>query len=347
MQSALCPTRVAAAAAALTLALAGCDDDSPSGAGGEEAEAARAAAAAGGDDALLATVGDRAITTADVERRLQELSPYERARYNSIEHKRRLVENLVRIEVLAQEAEARGYDDHPDVVRATRELMIHRMMNDVLAEEAAIEEVSEDELRAYYEERAGEFDRPEEVRVSAIVTDRRELAEELAETAQGASPREFRNLVDEHSLDAESRDRGGDLGYFPRDAEELPREVVEAAFELAKGEVSGVVEARGGDYFILARTGYREPIARDFDDVRRQVRRDYDSEERERAEDEFLAELRDAAEIEIDGDALAEVEISAGAPAAAGGDRDSGDRDLRGEDDHRGEDDLTPAPPND
>lgn len=309
----------------------------------DEGAEARAIAAEGEP---LAKVGDRVITTGDVERRLEALSPYERARYNSREQKQRLVDNMIRLEVLAQAAEERGFDEHPDVVRAANELMIQHMMRDFLAEEVAPDAISEDELRAFYEEQREAFHRPEQVRVSAIVTGDRGRAEQLAAEAEDASPREFRDLVEAHSIDADSRDRGGDLGYFSRGEDELPEPVVEAAFELGDGDATGVIDGGDGTYYVLARTGFRPAVERDFEDVRRQVRSDYERKAREEARDRFIGELREEAEVEIDDAALAEVEIPAGGPAAGSSDRSSERSEHRvGEGETPGALDELEAPP--
>jgi peptidyl-prolyl cis-trans isomerase C len=260
----------------------------------------------------LATVGDVVLTTADVERRLADLSPYERARYTSLEHRRELLDNMIRFEVLAQEALRRGFDEHPDVVRTVKELMIQRMMDERLAE-LDPGAISTEELRAFYEARAEEFHRPEEVRASVIAVADEARAQALAEEAKGASPRRFRELVEAHSIDATTRERGGDLRYFTRDTDELPAAIVEAAFAAEAGEVVGPVvdssASRGEVHYIVKRTGYRPAVEHSFEDVIPQIRNRLYRQNRASAQADFIAELRDRTRIEVREDALEAIDI--------------------------------------
>ena len=62
---------------------------------------------------VVATVGDDVITAEEFKKRLDETSPFLRARYNTVERKKEFLENLVRNELLAQEAQRRGLDKAP------------------------------------------------------------------------------------------------------------------------------------------------------------------------------------------------------------------------------------------
>ena len=303
---------LATAALAAALALAACapaDDVDP-------ARAASPTASPGSEGAPLATVGDHIITTGDVERRLGALSPYERARYSSIEQKRELVDNMIRFEVLAQEALRRGFGDHPDVVRAMKEVMIQKMMEDLLAGERDPGDIPEDELRAFYDERTEEFHRPEQVRASVIVVDDEARAEALAAEASGASPRAFRELVEAHSIDAITRARGGDLRYFTRETDELPAPLIDAAFSAGSGEVKGPIASGDGSYFIIKRTGHRAEVERPFEDVMRQLRNRVYRQNRTDAQARFIDELREEAEIEVSEDELRKLEPPTGDAAS-------------------------------
>src|SRR5687767_6322145 len=48
------------------------------------------------------------ISRAELEQRIAEMSPFARARYQTLEQKREYVEGLARFELLAREAESRG-----------------------------------------------------------------------------------------------------------------------------------------------------------------------------------------------------------------------------------------------
>jgi foldase protein PrsA len=80
-----------------------------------------------------------------------------------------------------------------------------------------------------------------------LVTTAEQAEAILAQLQQGA---DFATLAQTFSLDVSTRDRGGDLGYFPRGLLLAP-ELEEAAFELAPGQVSGVVHSELLGYHVL------------------------------------------------------------------------------------------------
>jgi parvulin-like peptidyl-prolyl isomerase len=62
----------------------------------------------------------------------------------------------------------------------------------------------------------------------------------LGELNAGAN---FAELARRESEDVSTAANGGDLGWFPRDAPLMPPQVLEAAFALQAGEISGVVNS--------------------------------------------------------------------------------------------------------
>src|SRR3954471_4812152 len=57
---------------------------------------------------VVAKIGSETITAAEFKKRLDETSPFLRARYNTVERKKEFLESLIRNELLAQEAERQG-----------------------------------------------------------------------------------------------------------------------------------------------------------------------------------------------------------------------------------------------
>ncbi|MBN1859119.1 peptidylprolyl isomerase [Candidatus Bipolaricaulota bacterium] len=129
---------------------------------------------------------------------------------------------------------------------------------------------SEEQLRSYYELNIIDYDQPEEVRASHILVADRDLADQLrTELLAGA---DFAELATAYSEDAGSRESGGDLGWFGRG--QMVSEFEEAAFSLASGEISDVVETDYGYHLILV-TDRREHTTPSFADVEDDVRADY------------------------------------------------------------------------
>lgn len=316
---------VLAGAAALT----GCQRSSDDGGEGSEGQVPGLPTQSDEDlDTPLAKIDGEVITVRQFQDRINQQSPYIRARYKSREKKKEFLQNLVRFEVLAREAKTRGFDEHPDVIRTMKQVMIQKLMKDEFKDRVKPEDISEEDMRAFYEEHENEYNKPAEVRVSAIILDDESTAKRIAKKAHGAAGKTnkgFRELVSQHSVDERSKLRGGDLRYFSKDAEEIPKPVVEAAFELEKtGDVAGPIDAGDGRFYIIKQTGNRRAIHKSFEQVQRQIQNRLYRRERTQAQKDFISELKQKAKIEIYEDNLEKIRVESsdgegkGAPGASG-----------------------------
>src|SRR5262249_25456287 len=133
---------------------------------------------------VLARVDDVVITVQEFEELINRKAPYVRARYSSVDARKEVLDSLVRTEVLAKEAKARGLDKHPDVVRATKQIMIQKLMKAEFEDKIKPENVTEAEMKGYYDKNNSEFNKPEQMRVSAIVLRSKATAEDVAKQAR-------------------------------------------------------------------------------------------------------------------------------------------------------------------
>jgi len=305
---------------ALVAAAPACRTSEADGRGQGEG-AGKAAVAPGDLSATLAVMDGVVITVKDLQDAINRQSPYVRSRFKSREEKRQFLDNMVRFEVLAAEATRRGLDRDPEVVQTMKSAMITKLLKQEL--EAGIEpdDVPEAEVKAFFEANRAEYERPEEVRVSAVILKDRRRAEEVARQAkgeQGRSNKGFRELVARHSVDEETALRGGDLRYFHRGSKEVPAEVVEAAFALERtGDVAGPIAA-GGRFYVIKQTGRRKAVSKTYEQVARQIRAELFEKKREAAQKQFVEGLRARAKIELHEENLAKVKVesSGGTPAS-------------------------------
>lgn len=264
--------------------------------------------------AILATVGDRKITVADLEQQIGRKPPYLRARYASAEQKKTLLDDTVRFEALAQEAARRGYDKDPEVVLAAKQQMISRLMAKDFESTQSAAGIPDADIERYYGEHRAEFSKPEEVRVSEIVTSDESKARKACTEAKaragvaGPDLRSFRDLVSAYSEDEASRANGGDVGSFSSDTTAVPSPVVEAAFRLKIGEISGPVKA-GGRWVVLLltqkRSGFERPLADVKDEIRQRLFRDA----HERAMAAFIEAAEERASVARHDENLAKVVV--------------------------------------
>ena len=268
----------------------------------------------------LAKIDDVVISVADFQTRINQQSPYVRARYTSLERKREFLDNLVRFEVLAKEAERRGYQNDDEVQRTMKQVMIQRLMKEEFDTSVKLEDITDDECRKYFEAHGDEFNKPEEIRVADIVVKDAATGKKVLSDPRikGVEPAGFRELVAQYSTDAATKDRGGDLRYFDAKSKELPPEIVKAGFALVNiGDVSEPVKGASGLH-ILKLTGRRKALVRPFDEVKAQIKNRLFRDKRTTAMEDFVKKLREKSKVEVHEDRLAKVQVEGGTGGAPG-----------------------------
>jgi len=290
---------------------------------GSTAEPAKGSAGGGGAalptqsaeelKAPLAKIDDVTITLGEFQERINRQSPYIRARYTSLEQKKEFLDSLVRFEVLAKEAYRRGLDKDPEVVRTMKQVMIQKLMRDEFDAKVTADTVPEAEMKAYYDANLAEYVKPEEVRASAIILKNRAQADRVALEAKGdggKTNKGFRDLVMKYSADEDTKLRGGDLRYFDAQTKDLPAPVVKGAFGLVNtGDVSGVLDAGNGTFYVLKQTGRRKSMMKSYDDAKPAIRNKLFRENRLKAQKDFVDKLRTSAKIDVNEANLAKVRI--------------------------------------
>jgi parvulin-like peptidyl-prolyl isomerase len=281
---------------------------------------------------VLAKVGDHEITLGEYAATLDRMDPYERLRYQSADRRKDLLNELVDLELLAQEARRRGLDKQPETQERVRQMLRDELLAQVRGSAGSPDEVSDADARRYYDEHRDDFREPERRRVAHIALTSEVDAKALLDKALVASAAEWGKLVAEKSRDTKSKpgasvppELAGDLGIVgppghPRGANPAVAEPLRAAvFEIEKvgGVLPRVVAAPGG-FHIVRMTGKTDARDRTFADASRSIRVAL-IQERVRAREAALeAELKQKYPVKIDEAQLAKIALpasSAKAPA--------------------------------
>jgi len=267
--------------------------------------------------ATLAKIGERRITVGELAEELASKGSFLRTRYASPERRREFLDQMIRFELLAQEARRRGYHELPEVARTRKQMMIRRFLEERFAD-ITPESISDEDVRAFYESHESEFNTPAQVRASHIqVRDRATAQRVLRELSANPSDlRLYRRLAEQHNQDADTRDRFGDLRFFSRPSErtenepEVPDAVAEAAFQIEQigGMHPEVVRSDDG-WHVVKLTGRRAAMRRSLEEAERPIRARLHRERREQAIEDLISELRSAADVEENLDLLSEVQI--------------------------------------
>lgn len=153
-------------------------------------------------------------------------------------------------------------------------------------------EISEEEMKSYFEENKAMFDEPEQVRARHILVETEEKAQEvLAKLERGES---FESLARQYSTDEGTKDNGGDLGYFGRGV--MVAEFEEAAFSLKPGETSRPVKTQYG-YHIIKVEDYKEARPAEFEEKKEEIEEALRQEKVASKMEEWLNELKEKANV--------------------------------------------------
>jgi peptidyl-prolyl cis-trans isomerase C len=280
---------------------------------------------------VLAKVGDREITLGDFAATLERMDPFERLRYQSADRRKQLLEELIDLELLAQEARRRGLDKQPETQERVRQMLRDELLAQVRAAAPAPDDISEADARRYYDEHRDDFREPERRRVAHIALGSETEAKAVLEKALAASPAEWGKLVAEKSRDGKTKpseslpaELAGDLGIVgppghPRgDNPRVPEPLRSAVFEIDKvGGVLGRPIAAAGGFHVVRMTGKTDARDRTFADAERSIRVALVQEKIRAREAELEAELKKKYPITIDEQQLAKIPLPSPSAKAA------------------------------
>ena len=177
-----------------------------------------------------------------------------------------ILDRLISHKLLAQDAMRIGADQ---TELAQKRLSGARdlILSSIRLEAYIRETVTEEKLRKLYETQAALANLGDEIRARHIILESKEDAVKLA--AQIKEDADFEALALKHSIDTDTRDRGGDLGYFTYDM--LPPDFVKPIFASRKGKRLSPFKTSKG-WHIVQILDRRRPGAKNYEDSREALR---------------------------------------------------------------------------
>jgi len=128
--------------------------------------------------------------------------------------------------------------------------------------------VTDEEIKTYYDANKASYDTAEQVRASHILVETKEEADAISKQLKEGA--DFATLASEKSADTGSKDKGGDLDYFTRDA--MVAEFSDAAFKLKVGETSEPVKSDYG-YHIIKVTDHKDAKTSTLEEKKEEIRK--------------------------------------------------------------------------
>ena len=260
------------------------------------------------DDDVVAKIGDRKITISEFNKMLGYLdSEKQKIIEKNPQLKENVLQQYIQGIVISKLAKKKGFDKNPELKEQLELLKDNIIAIEYLKKEVTNKvEVSEEDVKAYYESHKDEFKTPEMVRSRHILikTDpsasdndkkkAKEKAEEILKKIKAGE--DFAKLASDVSDDTGSKPKGGELGFFPKGR--MVKSFEDAAFSLKPGEVSGIVETQFG-YHIIKVEEKKEPGMEPFDTAKEKIKQKLLQERTKTKVTEFIEKAMKEANIEV------------------------------------------------
>jgi len=283
---------------------------------------------------VLAKIGDRTITLGDYVAALEHMDQFDRLRYQSPERRKELLRELVNIQLLADEAVAKGYDKDPLTQQELRSILRTAMMEQAHAGAPSPASIPGSEVQAYYEAHKEQYREPERRRISIIVVVDEKVAAAVLETAKKSTSAQWGELVRSKSMDPTAKanvpvDFAGDYGIISPpgdpsgDSSKAPDEVRAAAYQIPQvGDVYEklVKPAKDGRFYIVRLTQKTDAHERTLTEADRAIRVKLVQDKVREREEDLLNRLRAEYPVQIDDAVLATVHVDLPAQRIAAAD---------------------------
>lgn len=195
-------------------------------------------------ETVVATVGGQSITEADLAFAAEDMAQ-ELSQMPPDQQRPFLLRILIDMKVMSAAAREAGMDQ-TDLFARRKAYLEERALRRAYFSDAIASSVTEESVRAAYDELVAQFQPQPEIRASHILVETEEKAKELKAEIDGGA--DFATLAKENSIDP-GASNGGDLGFFSKGMMVAPFE--EAAFALANpGDVSEPVQSQFGWHII-------------------------------------------------------------------------------------------------
>jgi peptidyl-prolyl cis-trans isomerase C/peptidyl-prolyl cis-trans isomerase D len=244
------------------------------------------------DSPVIATVGNRKITTEEFHRKYEEF----RKQAIATPTPEQFLEELIRFEVGVQEAERLKLQNDPIVRERFQQVLYNSLLEKQIGKRLESIKVNENEMREYYKKNP-------ELHLAHIVIgskinakpEEREVARRRATevwTAVKKSKRPFEDLVRLYTDDTQTKENGGDIGFQSRMT--LVPQIYDVAVGMKPGEIKGLIESPFGFHIIkmIERRGY------DLAD-KRQLNAALMEEKRTRIFNDYFGKLKKQYKIEV------------------------------------------------
>lgn len=216
---------------------------------------------------VLATVAGREITQEEFDAFLASVPKEQQAYITNPKFREHCLDQLTSLHMFAQMGEDLKLDETEDFKKAyenaKRDILAQMAMRETLKDVT----VTEEELKAFYEQNKGQFMRGETVQAKHILTDSEEKCNDILDAIVNGE-KTFEDAAKEFST-CPSKERGGDLGEFGKG--QMVKEFEDAAFAAEIGHVVGPVKTQFG-YHLIKVEKKNEASVVEFEQIKENLR---------------------------------------------------------------------------
>ena len=252
--------------------------------------------------ATCVTVGDRTITVGEVEDRMAQVPAFQLKTFGNTdaEIRKAFVEQVIVPDALwSQGAKAHHIDTRVptrfDLDRARAQATLRAMK----ARLGPPQNVSMDDVQAYYDKNKARYDAPERYQIWRISCATREEAQSvIAQAKKDSTVPAWNKLARDHSLDKATYLRGGNVGFVTLDGQsnetglKIEPAIAKAASAVKDGEIVADPVPEGSGFAVVWRRGTVGASHRSVTEVKEQIQWSIMRQREEEEKKKLLADLR-------------------------------------------------------
>ncbi|MBI5746876.1 MAG: peptidylprolyl isomerase [Nitrospirae bacterium] len=253
---------------------------------------------------VVAQINGREIRDDEFKMRFSRLTPALKSKYSDEKGKREFLEEIIKRELLLQEAKKAGIEKDQVLLERIEEMRERLILNEFLQREVEGKLVTTDkELEDYYNLHKEEFKSPDEAKISHILVKNEEDAKAVIKRLRKGS--DFAKMAREISIDMATKDSGGEMGVIQKG--KFHPQLDSVIFSANEGEVSDPVKTERG-YHIIKVQKKIPGLPLSFNDAKNILSQRYQIEKRSKVFEDLFTRLKSKANITISDENLKKTE---------------------------------------
>jgi parvulin-like peptidyl-prolyl isomerase/ribosomal protein L40E len=252
----------------------------------------------------IAMVGNEKITRDTFYWEFKNLPEFARESFKGKDGKEKFLDELIKKEILYQEAMKKGLDKYPEYLKKVENFKKLTLVENLLEKEidGKSKKVTEKDVVDYYDKHKEEFCSVSQLKAGHILVQTEDEAKKIYENLnKGAN---FDELAKKYSIDIGSAKNGGNLGFFSTG--QMDPDFEAAATKLRIGEISQPVKTKYG-YHIIKLTDKKLGKPIEFDKVKGLISQRLGAEKQKDLFDRFMETVKKSYRVDKDKKELAEL----------------------------------------